>query len=163
MPCWDGPELKWVAMPVAFIISHGLHQSPILPVDCSRGLKAISSASPLPFGSWVLKASMTLRRSSQVFGTSRPSLSSQVLLIMKCWPEARKPLVRLDGNTVTLPSTVTNFLAVGCSLKNALTFGSLSRSLPSCSKAEALREASSGLKARIFRSEISHELTIYQS
>ena len=142
-------------MPVEFIIRKGLHQSPILPVTRARGLKAISSALPLPLGSRVLKASMTVRISSQVVGALSPSFSSQARLIIRCCPEARNPLVRLDGRTRTLPSTVTNLRAVGCSLKKRLTLGSLSRSSPKVSKAEGLRTASSGLKALMFRSSIS--------
>ena len=47
----------------------------------TSALSGISSALPLPFGSWVLNACRTLRMSSVVFGCSRPSFFSQAEFI----------------------------------------------------------------------------------
>ncbi|CAM3608178.1 hypothetical protein BLIC_b02570 [Bifidobacterium longum subsp. infantis] len=89
----------------------------------------ISSAWPLPFGSWVLNALSTFSSSSHVVGTCRPSLSSQALLIIMSWPVPALFLPWALGSVYRWPlESVLSFCASGFSLKNALTFGSLSRS-----------------------------------
>ena len=77
--------MKLVAMPVELSSTSALHR----PKPRLRMFIGTSSASPLPFGSPVLNASSTSFNSSQVVGTSRPRLSSQVLLMNMCVAETR--------------------------------------------------------------------------